>query len=173
MGQNMGRNAAHNETRRKEIKSNYYIDGNTVRRLEGEPEERRQRQLEEERELQKQKHRHIAKRNQEKAQRLNFGYVLFCTMALTVLCAACFFYIKVQSDITVRVKRISKLEAGIEGLRAENDAAVRQMQLMTDLNAIKEKALEYGMKYAGKEQIFYYSIEAEDYMEQYSDIPEK
>ena len=169
----MGKYAARDNTRQRGIKTNYYVDGNTVRRLEGEPEERRQRQLEKEQEQRRRHHRRIAKRNQEKAMRLNFGYVLFCTAALIALCGACVTYIRIQSDITVRTKRITNLESSIESLRAENDAAVRQIELMTDLNTVKEKALEYGMKYAEKGQIFYYSMEADDYMDQYSDIPEK
>lgn len=173
MGQKMGRYAAHDDTRRKEIKTNYYVDGNTVRRLEGEPEERRQRQLEQEQELRRRRHRRIAKRNQERAMRLGFGYVLFCTMALIALCGACFAYIRIQSNITARIKRISKLESSIESLRAENDAATKRIELTTDLDAVKEKAMEYGMKYAEQSQIFFYSIKADDYMDQYSDIPEK
>lgn len=173
MGQNMGKYAARDDTEQKEIKVNYYVDGNTVRRLEGEPEERRQRQLEEEKKQRKQKSSRRAKRNQEKAARLSFGYVLFCTAVLTALCGALLICIRIRSDISVRNKRISDLEHSIESLHAENDAAIRQMELMTDMNKVKEKALEYGMKYAEEGQIFYYSIEADDYMDQYSDIPKK
>ena len=149
----MGRNTAHNDAKRRGIKTNYYVDGNTVRRLEGEPEERR-------------------RRNQERTMRVNFGYVLFCTMALTVTCVVCITYIKLQSSITARTKRISALESGIESLRAENDAAVKRIELTTDLDVIKKKALEYGMKYAAQNQILFYSIDEDDYMDQYFDIPQ-
>ncbi len=44
------RNEAKKYERQRNLKTNYYIDGNTVRRLEGEPEERRQRELEREQE---------------------------------------------------------------------------------------------------------------------------
>ena len=161
----MGRNTAHNDAKRRGIKTNYYVDGNTVRRLEGEPEERRRRQLE-------QHHRRVARRNQERTMRVNFGYVLFCTMALTVTCVVCITYIKLQSSITARTKRISALESGIESLRAENDAAVKRIELTTDLDVIKKKALEYGMKYAAQNQILFYSIDEDDYMDQYFDIPQ-
>ena len=156
----MGRNTAHN------------VDGNTVRRLEGEPEERRRRQLEQEKEQRKRHHRRVARRNQERTMRVNFGYVLFCTMALTVTCVVCITYIKLQSSITARTKRISALESGIESLRAENDAAVKRIELTTDLDVIKKKALEYGMKYAAQNQILFYSIDEDDYMDQYFDIPQ-
>ena len=41
------------------------------------------------------------------------------------------------------------------------------------MSAVKQKALEFGMRYAGKDQIVYYHIENNDFMNQYSDIPEK
>ena len=104
--------------------------------------------------------------------RVNFGYVLFCTMALIVTCVVCITYIKLQSGITARTKRISALESRIENLRAENDAAVKRIELTTDLDAIKKKALEYGMKYAMQGQIIFYSINENDYMDQYFDIPQ-
>ncbi len=168
----MGRNTAHSDAKRRGIKTNYYVDGNTVRRLEGEPEERRRRQLEQEKEQRKRHHRRVARRNQERTMRVNFGYVLFCTMALTVTCVVCITYIKLQSSITARTKRISALESGIESLRAENDAAVKRIELTTDLDVIKKKALEYGMKYAAQNQILFYSIDEDDYMDQYFDIPQ-
>lgn len=167
----MRREATHNHTRGEDFKTNYYVEGSTVRRLEGEPEERRRRQLEKEQELRRRKHRHAAKRNQERALRMNLGYVLFCTMALIVTCGVFVAYIQLQSDITGRMKHISRLESQVTDLHADNDAAMKRIDLSTDLDTIKEKALGLGMKYATSEQIIYYSVEDDDYMNQYSDIP--
>lgn len=158
--------------RQPEFKTNYYVDGNTVRKLEGEPEERRQRQLEKERRQQKQINRHVARRNQEKALRMNMGYVIFCTMAVLITCGVCVTYIQLQSDITSRMKHISKLESQIADLKADNDAAIKRIDLSTDLENVKYKAIhELGMKYAGPAQIVYYTVEDSDFMNQYSDIP--
>lgn len=159
--------------REANLKTNYYVDGNTVRRLEGEPEERRRRQLEREREIRRREHRHAAKRNQERALRINFGYVFFCTMAVILTCGVCVTYIQLQSDITSRMKQISRLEAQITDLRADNDAAMKRIDLSTDLDAVKEKAMGLGMKYAAEGQIIYYSVEDNDYMNQYADIPQQ
>lgn len=167
----MRREAAYNHTRTKDFKTNYYVDGNTVRRLEGEPEERRRRQLEKEQEIRRRKHRHAAKRNQERALRMNLGYVVFCTMALILTCGVYVTYIQLQSDITGKIKRISRLESQVADLRADNDAAMKRIDLSTDLDTIKEKALGLGMNYAASDQIIYYSVEDSDYMNQYSDIP--
>lgn len=159
--------------RRENFKTNYFVDGNTVRRLEGEPEERRRRQIEEEQERKRRKNRRVARRNQERALRVNFGYVFFCAAAVLVFCIVCVTYIRLQSDIVGRTRRISKLESEIMDLRAENDAAVKRIDLSTDLDDVKEKAFALGMKYATAEQVIYYVIEDSDFMEQYSEIPEK
>ena len=148
------------------------MDGNTVRRLEGEPEERRRKQLEKERKERQKKNRRVARRNQEKALRMSMGYVSFCTMAVLISCVVCVTYIQLQSDITSRMKHISTLESQITDLKADNDAAIKRIDLSTDLEDVKYKAIhELGMKYAGPGQIVYYTVEDSDYMNQYSDIP--
>ncbi len=169
----MKREANSNARRRQpEFKTNYYVDGNTVRRLEGEPEERRRKQLEKERKERQKKNRRVARRNQEKALRMSMGYVSFCTMAVLISCVVCVTYIQLQSDITSRMKHISTLESQITDLKAYNDAAIKRIDLSTDLEDVKYKAIhELGMKYAGPGQIVYYTVEDSDYMNQYSDIP--
>ncbi len=169
----MKREANSNARRRQpEFKTNYYVDGNTVRRLEGEPEERRRKQLEKERKECQKKNRRVARRNQEKALRMSMGYVSFCTMAVLISCVVCVTYIQLQSDITSRMKHISTLESQITDLKADNDAAIKRIDLSTDLEDVKYKAIhELGMKYAGPGQIVYYTVEDSDYMNQYSDIP--
>lgn len=156
------------------IKTNYYVDGNTVRRLEGEPEERRRRQLEKEREQRRRESRHVAKKNQEKALSMGMGYVVFCALAVVLTCAVCVIYIQLQSDITSRMKNISRLESQVTDMRADNDAAIKRIDLSTDLEAVKKTAMtQLGMTYASDDQIIYYSVDDSDYMNQYADIPGK
>ena len=160
-------------SRTSDFKTNYYVDGNTVRRLEGEPEERRRRQQEREQERRRRANRHAAKRNQERAMRMNLGYVLFCTIAVMLTCGVCVTYIQLQSDITSRMKNIARLESQIADLKADNDAAMKRIDLSTDLDAVKQSAFGLGMNYAREDQIVYFSVEDNDYMNQYSDIPAK
>ena len=169
----MKREGTRYNNRNRDFKTNYYVDGNTVRRLEGEPEERRRRQLEEEQEQKRRRNRRVAKRNQERAMRMSFGYVFFCATAVLVFGVVCVAYIRLQSDIVGRTKTISRLESQIVSLRAENDAAVKRIDLSTDLDAVKEQAFALGMKFATPDQIIYYTIEDSDFMDQYSEIPEK
>ena len=81
-------------------------------------------------------------------------------------------YINIQSDITARMRTISNLESQIADLKAENDEAFKRINTAVDLDAIKNTAInELGMFYASEDQIIYYTVENDDYMNQYIEIP--
>ena len=155
------------------IKTNYYVDGNTVRRLEGEPEERRQRALERERELRRRESLRAARKNQERALHMDLPHVLFCTMGIALTCLVCVMYINLQTEVTGHLKTIASLQSQVSDVRSDNDAALRRIEAAGDLNSVKNKAVnELGMGYATPEQIVVYSVHIDDYMDQYSDIPQ-
>lgn len=164
------RTANHNNRNRA-----YQVEGNTVRRMEAMPDyrqERRDRQ-QREREEELRKRRRTAARNQEKALRMSKSYVVFLTMAVTVFGVFCGAYIKLQSDVTARMKTIASLESQITDLKADNDEAYKRINTAVDLDAIKETAInDLGMFYATEDQIVYYSVDKTDYMNQYNEIPQ-
>ena len=149
----------------------YQVDGNTVRRMEAMPDYRKERRGRQEREREEElrKRRRAAARNQEKALRMSKSYVVFLTI-FGVFCGA---YIKLQSDVTARMKAIASLESQVTDLKADNDEAYKRINTAVDLDAIKEKAIdELGMFYATQDQIVYYSVDKTDYMNQYNEIPQ-
>ena len=157
-------------------KTSYHVDGNTVRRLEAMPDtreiERKREEKKREEELRRRKR--AAARNREKALRMSKSYVIFLTMAVVVFVVFCGAYIKLQSDVTARLKKIAGLESQIADLKADNDEAYKRINTSVDLDAIKERALnELGMFYATEDQIVYYSVDKSDYMNQYNEIPQK
>lgn len=164
------RTANHNNRNRA-----YQVEGNTVRRMEAMPDyrqERRDRQ-QREREEELRKRRRAAARNQEKALRMSKSYVVFLTMAVTVFGVFCGAYIKLQSDVTARMKTIASLESQITDLKADNDEAYKRINTAVDLDAIKKTAInDLGMFYATEDQIVYYSVDKTDYMNQYNEIPQ-
>ena len=164
------RTANHNNRNRADP-----VEGNTVRRMEAMPDyrqERRDRQ-QREREEELRKRRRAAARNQEKALRMSKSYVVFLTMAVTVFGVFCGAYIKLQSDVTARMKTIASLESQITDLKADNDEAYKRINTAVDLDAIKETAInDLGMFYATEDQIVYYSVDKTDYMNQYNEIPQ-
>ena len=47
-----------------------------------------------------------------------------------------------------------------------------QLQIEVDLDSIRNTAMtKYGMSYAKESQIVYYTVNDDDYMNQYSEIP--
>lgn len=154
----------------------YYIDGNTVRRVETAPDYRRERRerIEREREEELRIRRRRARRNQERALRMSKSYVAFLTMAVVVFGAVAGLYIAIQSDITARMKTISALESQITDLKADNDEAYKRISTAVDLESVRDTAMnQLGMSYAKEAQIVYYSVGDDDYMTQYSEIPSK
>lgn len=158
-----------------------YIEGNTVRHAvsmpddwEKEQEQERKREERERRERKAQrKRRTIARRNQDKALIMSRGYVAFLTFAAIVTCMTAGLYIKLQSDITIRMEHIAVLESGVNTLKADNDAAYKRLITSVRMEDVKKRAVdELGMSYPKEEQIVYYEPDYTDFMSQYSEIPE-
>lgn len=156
--------------------NHYYVDGNTVRRMETAPDYRRQyrERIEREKEEELRRKRRVARRNQERALRMSRSYVAFLTMAVVVFGVFAGSYIRVQSDVTARMKNIAVLESQIADLKAENDEAFKRISNSVDLDSVRETAMkELGMTYAKESQIIYYSVGDDDYMNQFGEIPGK
>lgn len=161
------------EDRRQHVQTRTYVDGNTVRKLEAAPDYRREREERRQREIRRH-NEHMARRNKERALRMNLGYVMFLTMAAIVTALVAVTYIQIQSDVTSRMRRISALESQVADLKADNDAAFKRISTSVDLDYVKDTAInQLGMVYPGPDQIVYYSIEDDDYMNQYGEIPER
>lgn len=157
-----------------------YIEGNAVRRMDAMPDdwerEQKQRREREKREVEERqrarRRRAIARRNQDKALIMNRSYVFFLTMAAIVTCITAGFYIKLQSDITIRLGNIAKLETAVNQLKADNDATSKRLATAVKLEDVKSQAIDVlGMTYPSEDQIVYYEIDHADFMSQYSEIP--
>lgn len=156
------------------MKNGNYIDGNTVRRMEAAPDYRREREehIRREREKEQQRRQRAIRRNQERALRTSKSYVAFMTMAVLVFATFTGLYIKIQSDVTVRMKTIASLESQIADVKADNDEAFKRINTSVNMEAVRNAAMtELGMSYAKESQIVYYSVDDDDYMNQYSEIP--
>ena len=156
------------------MKKTYYVNGSTVRQLEAQPvrKERidRSKILEEQK---KKRRRNAAKRNRERALHMSRGYVAFLTLCVGVVAFAAVSLVQIQSQVTQRMEHIAALESQITDLKADNDARYKEIVTSVDLDYIKDVAMnQLGMQYATEEQIIYYSVENNNFMDQYSDIPE-
>jgi cell division protein FtsB len=102
---------------------------------------------------------------------MSFGYVFFLTLAIALTGIGCLQYLKLQSEITNSIKRISVLESQLNNIKAENDDTESRIKGTVGLEEIKKRAMnELGMQYATPEQIVKYESDDTDYVRQYIDI---
>lgn len=165
-----------NKKRRQNIQlSGYYIEGSAVRKLDTLPEEypSKRRRSAEQRELaERKKKRQIARKNQEKALRLDFTYTLFLLFSVVVTVAACVFYLNLQNEITRTNEQIASLKSELSVVSNENTAMEERINGAVDLAEVYQKAVnDFGMTAITEGQIHYYSNENQDYVRQYGQIP--
>jgi len=152
----------------------YYVNGSTVRQMEAQPVGRPRpdrRKIEENQ--RKKRRRNAIKRNRERALHMSKGYVTFLSACVVVVAFSAVSLIQIQSQVTQRMEHIAALESQITDLKADNDARYKEIVTSVDLDYIKDVAInELGMQYATEDQIVYYSVENDNFMDQYSDIPQ-
>lgn len=155
--------------------TNYYVSGSTVRKLGTEPARREHgRNPQDFEEIRRRKNRrNAARRNREKAMSMGHTQLLFLSVCVLISAVFAGLYIQLQSKLAHNMREIASLESRVTDLRADNDAKYKSMTTSIDLESIKEIAInELGMKYATGDQIVYYSVDKNNFMDQYQDIPE-
>lgn len=161
------------EKRMRNYETDFYVDGNTVRRMEAAPERRRE-QEERRKEEERRRKRRVAEKNQQRAAHMNRGYVVFLTLATVLIAGTAVLYVNLQSSINVHMNNISSLEGQVADIRTDNDATEKRLEASVDIEKIRNYAVNsLGMVYANADQIVHYTIEQDDYMNQYEDVPEK
>ena len=152
----------------------YYVNGSTVRQMEAQPirQPRPDRRKIEENQRRKSR-RNAVKRNRERALHMSSGYVVFLSACVVAVALSAVSLIQMQSQVTQRMRHIASLESQITDLKADNDARYKEIVTSVDLDYIKNVAInELGMQYAAEDQIVYYSVENNNFMDQYNDIPQ-
>lgn len=137
-----------------------YVEGSAARKLQTKSPRHKRKRV------------HVSKQR-VKAVPMNVGYMAVMAVALVIVCCVLMSYVKLQSDITNHITNISKLESQLNELRLANDETYTKIVSSVDLEEIKRIAVnELGMKYAKEGQVVQYTGEGNDYVRQYSDIPE-
>lgn len=157
-----------------------YIDGNAARELQEQRREQTHQEYvqrqEEDREVKRRQRqaRVAAQRNRERALQISPGYVLFLAATLVMMAAVFGCYLQLQSDLNKRVQHVASLETELLNLRNDNDAQQKKISNSVDLDTIRQKAVnDLGMVYPNEEQIEYFEVDNDDYMNQYENIPER
>jgi cell division protein FtsL len=104
---------------------------------------------------------------------MNKGYIFVLALSIVLVCIVLMSYVRLQSEMTNHISNISSLESELNEKKLANDETYTKIMSSVDLEEIKRIAVnELGMKYAKEGQVIEYEGEGNDYVRQYSDIPE-
>lgn len=99
--------------------------------------------------------------------------VFVLTIAAVLTLFICVQYVQLQTELTVRLKNINKLQTELNDLIILNNEADKRINSFVDLDYIYRVATEeLGMRYADKNQIHRYNNSGSEYVRQYKEIPE-
>ena len=150
----------------QEYRTYYYEEGSLAHKAEiTEAPTREERLRERERERKRERQR-IAKRRKKALLALKKQALVF-TLAVVVIAGLFAYYVHLQNNITKSRRNINNLKEQITVLKADNSAMKNRIATSLNLNSIKEKAMsQLGMVYADTDQIVYYNMPDDDYMNQ-------
>ena len=115
---------------------------------------------------------HSARRNREKAQKMNFGTILLLSTAVVIAAVVLLSYLGLQAKVTAGINNVSKLESELYTLKQENDEYETRIKGSIDLSEIKRIAItELGMNYAQDGQIITVEAGSDDYVRKFTNIP--
>ncbi len=153
----------------RHVSNTSHIEGNVIRKSQAAPKRREsvlpERNPEEVR--RERERRFHAKKNAARATAFDRGYLIFVSVAMVVCGLVCCAFIWLQSDITTLMSSIADLESSVSDMRADNSAAETRLETSMTLNEISERAAELGLVYPSEDQIRYYSVQNDDFMNQY------
>lgn len=158
-----------NGSRQRSQLTNTYIDGNVIRHIQTVPHQRTDHRS---REQERRRAQVQAKRNREKALRMNVPYVSFLTAVLIATVFVCVKFLQLQAEGISYRDQIASLESQLTELKLANDNAYEQTLSSVDMEEVKRIAVnDLGMTYADEGQIITYSNQDGEYIRQYADIP--
>ena len=153
-------------TRKTNVDTEYYTEGNVVRKLESVYPDLQPKTTEKELPGKK------VRKNKERVHSMNFPYLVMLSVAMVAVLGLCANYISVQSRLTSTIKEAQKNESNLEKLKDENDSAENMIATYLDLDHIKDVAMnKLGMVYAKKNQVITYEKTENEYVRQFDEIP--
>ncbi len=151
--------------------TNTYIDGNVIRHVQAVPERKADRRSREQSQRRAEVSRQ-ARRNREKALRMNVPYVSFLTAVSVATVFVCVNFLQLQSEGISYRNKIASLESQLTELKLANDNAYEEAVSSVDMEEVKRIAVnELGMTYADEGQIILYNNQEGDYIRQYAEVP--
>lgn len=118
--------------------------------------------------------RRNARKNQQKARQMSPVYVLFLSIVTVATAMALVSFVQLKSQVATQKDNITTLQSEIVDLKADNDAELNTILSAVNLTTIRDRATtELEMMYPTENQVVYYTLDKNDYMEQYDEVPEE
>lgn len=105
--------------------------------------------------------------------KIDAAYAVF--LAGAALCAVliCMLYLNLQANVVSRSEHVTEMQKELADLTESNNTAYNAAADSVNLNTVHDRAMnEMGMVYASEGTVIEYESPSEDYVKQYSDIPE-
>lgn len=145
---------------------NYYTDGNTVRKVNREPERI-------DRVQEKNLAEYKTSYKEEEGVKLNISYALFLAVAAVAVIMSCIKYINLNSEVSALSNSIATLETTLDTVKAQNDAMEYEIDGFVDIDyIIKSAKKDLGMVAVDEDKIRFYTSTDGEYMKQFLDVPE-
>jgi cell division protein FtsL len=149
----------------------YYIEGNTARKLNVAPQRVERPERREQREHQVNER---VRRNANRAMAFDMKYTMALVVATVFLFVSCVSMLSLQADIREQRRQIATLESNLNELTDTNDETSKRLESSVDLTEVYDVATkELGMVYPKTGQVISYEASNPDYVKQYKDVPAK
>ncbi len=147
----------------------YYIQGNTVRKIDTLPE-KNERPVESE--VRKRQVNPRINKNANRARAFDLRYTVLLMVATVFLFGSCVNMLSIQATITEQRREIAMLESNLNELTDNNNETSKRLDSSVNLPQIYEIATtELGMVYPKAGQVLSYEASNPDYVKQFEDVP--
>ncbi len=153
-----------------QVKRYYVEDGSAVREIAAPLPTREEREQEKRERAKKEARKKEVRKAQAMRQSRNFTIALCAGIVVFALFLT--YYVHLQALTQEKMRTVAALQEELTELKSENVEESNRVYASSNLSTIREVAEnELGMSYAGNDKIVYYTVEDNDYMSQYEDIP--
>lgn len=107
------------------------------------------------------------KKDMQESRRIVAGLSLLLSV-LIVLCVA---IVSLNMQNMQKKEQVALLEERVLAAKEETKEARKRLAGMTDYKWVEKEARKLGMSRVTPDKIYYYTVEADDFMVQYQDVP--
>ncbi|MCR5273234.1 MAG: hypothetical protein K6E13_09690 [Lachnospiraceae bacterium] len=94
-------------------------------------------------------------------------FMIFCVL---LLCLSSLSVVYLNYEVTRRSENVASMQSELARIKEDNDAKERSYVCAMNYAELKSKATSLGMSQTSGDQIVYFSVDEDDYMEQRGDI---